>query len=172
MTDAKRSGGETPPLGLAGGDLARTLGGRGDAARLHSNDATHLWIDIGSVLLDGEIHWFVAHLIARRSWARGRTLAVMNAEWCGKWNLGPRAHPGDGLLDITDASLSLSQRILARRRLPTGSHLPHPEIRNSRTSSWQTDLDPPLRVWLDHDLVTSARHLSVRVEPGAMLVVV
>ena len=172
VSEARRRGAEPPTLGLAGGDLARTLGGRGDVDRLHSDDATRLQVDVGSALLDGEIHWFVAHLIARRGWARGRIVAVMNAEWWGNWSVGPRAHPGDGLLDITDASLSLPQRLLARRRLPSGSHVPHPEIRTNRAPAWQADFDPPLRVWLDHDLVTTARHVSVRVEPAAVQVVV
>ena len=28
----------------------------------------------------------------------------MNAQWLGDWDLGPRAHPGDALLDVTDGA--------------------------------------------------------------------
>jgi hypothetical protein len=161
-----------PPLGLLGGDLCRTLGGRGDEGRLHSAEAVTLSVDIGAVLLDGRLHWFVAHLVARRSWWRGRVVAAMNAQWLGRWDLGPRAHPGDGLLDISDADLSLGDRLKARSRLPTGTHVPHPDIETRRTAAWQTELDPPLDVWLDGDRLGRARNLSVRIEPEALVVVV
>jgi hypothetical protein len=161
-----------PPLGLLGGDLCRTLGGRGDEGRLRSEEAVTLTVDIGAALLDGRLHWFVAHLVARRSWWRGRVVAAMNAQWLGRWDLGPRAHPGDGLLDISDADLSLGDRLKARSRLPTGTHVPHPDIETRRTAAWQTELDPPLDVWLDGDRLGRARNLSVRIEPEALVVVI
>lgn len=172
VEEARRAGRPPPPLGLLGGDLCRTLGGRGDAARLRSEGAVTFTVDLGSVLVDGRRHWFVAHLVARRSWWRGRIVAVMNAQWLGDWDLGPRAHPGDGLLDVTDADPPLRDRLQARTRLPTGTHLPHPAITTRRVRAWQTDLDPPLDVWLDGTRVGRARALSVRVEPDALTVVV
>ncbi|MCU1498073.1 MAG: hypothetical protein JWM47_2026, partial [Acidimicrobiales bacterium] len=60
---ARRADGPVPALGLLGGDLCRTVGGKGDEQRLHSGDATALPTDLGSVLLDGKLHWFVAHLV-------------------------------------------------------------------------------------------------------------
>ncbi|OWY62933.1 hypothetical protein B7486_55775, partial [cyanobacterium TDX16] len=77
---ARRAGEDPPPLGLLGGDLCRTLGGRGDAARLRSPEATRATVDLGSVSFDGEQHWFVAHLVARRSWWRGQVVVAMNAQ--------------------------------------------------------------------------------------------
>lgn len=169
---ARRSGEPPPPLGLTGGDLCRTLGGRGDVARLRSEQAVTFTVDLGSVLVDGRHHWFVAHLVARRSWWWGRVVAVMNAQWLGDWDLGPRAHPGDGLLDVSDGELSIRDRLKARSRLPTGTHVPHPGIRTRRVSAWQTELDPALDVWLDGTRIGRARNLSVRVEPDALTVVV
>jgi hypothetical protein len=169
---ARRAEEPVPPLGLLGGDLCRTLGGRGDEARLRSPEATRATVDLGSVLVDGRLHWFVAHLVARRSWWRGRVVAVMSAQWIGRWDVAPRAHPGDGLLDVVDGDLALGQRIKARRRLPAGAHVPHPGVRVQRTEALQLDLEPPLDVWLDGTKVARARHLSVRVEPDAVEVVV
>jgi hypothetical protein len=162
----------TPPVGLLGGDLCRTLGGTGDEERLGSDAAMTFAVDVGAALLDGRLHWFVAHAVARRSWWRGRTVAAMNAQWLGPWDLGPRAHPGDGLLDVTDANLSLAVRLQARRRLPTGTHVPHPEITTRRVSSWQADFDPPLDVWLDGTKVGRVRHALLRVEARSLIVVV
>jgi hypothetical protein len=172
VTDARRGGRPVPPLGLLGGDLCRTLGGRGDEARLRSAGAMTFEVDLGSVLVDGRLQWFVAHLVARRSWWRGRAIAVMNAQWLGEWDLGPRSHPNDGLLDVTDGDLPLGQRPAFRRRVRTGTHLPHPALRTSRTAAASFDLDPPLDVWLDGERVGRARSLAVRVEPDALTVVV
>jgi hypothetical protein len=172
IEEHRRRGAPLPTLGLIGGDLCRTLGGRGDVDRLHSPQATTFVVDIGAALVDGRLHWFIAHLIARRSWWRGRVVAVMNAQWLGRWDLGPRAHPGDGLLDITDADLSLADRVKARPRLATGSHIPHPDIEMQRVAAWQDSLSPPLDIWLDGTRLGRAANLSVRIEPDALTVVV
>lgn len=172
VEDARRANRSVPPLGLLGGDLCRTLGGTGDEARLRSEQGMRLPVDLGAALVDGRVHWFVAHLIARRSWWRGRLVAVMNAEHLGAWSLGPRAHPGDGLLDISDGDPPFGDRLRARRRLPSGSHLPHPAIRTRRVGAAQFDFSPPLDVRLDGERVGRASTLSVRVEPGALTVVV
>ncbi|MCY3925736.1 MAG: hypothetical protein OXG52_09555 [bacterium] len=172
LVEAARRRGETlPTVGLAGGDLCRTLGGSGDLARLREGGRL-LACDLGSVLLDGRIHWFVAHLIARRTWLSGRVLAVMNAAFWGDWNLGPRAHPGDGLLDVSDADLGLRQRLAAWRRLPSGTHLPHPDIATSRLASFSTSFERPVPVLLDGVAAGEARTLTVRVEADALAVVV
>jgi diacylglycerol kinase family enzyme len=128
--------------------------------------------DLGSVLVDGRHHWFVAHLVVRRSWWQGRVVAVMNAEWIGRWDVAPKAHPNDGLLDVLDGDLSIDDRLKARRRLPTGTHVPHPGIAQSRVAALQVELDRPTPVWLDGERVAVARTLSIRVERNAFLAVV
>jgi diacylglycerol kinase family enzyme len=172
VEDARRRGEDPPPLGLLGGDLAATLGATGAEARLHRHDATRVRVDVGSVLLDGRLHWFVAHLVARRSWWRGRIVAAMNADAIGRLRVAPRAHPGDGRLDLVDADPPVLQRLEARRRLRTGDHVPHPDISIRPVEAVQLDLDPPLRVWLDGEALGPARALSIRVEPAGLIVVV
>jgi hypothetical protein len=164
-----------PPLGLLGGDLCRTLGGRGDEGRLRSADAMQVPVDLGAVLIDGRLHWFVAHLLARRSWWRGPIVAVMNAEFRGDWDVAPRSHPNDGRLDVLHVlagDLPLGDRLRARRRLRTGSHVPHPAIVERRMDAAQFEFDIPLPVWLDGERVSAARRLSVRVEPDALTCVI
>jgi hypothetical protein len=169
---ARRAGEPVPPLGLLGGDLCATVGGRGDRDRLRSADAMTLPCDLGCVLVDGEIHWFVAHAVLRRTWWRGRVVAVMNAQWHGRWDVAPRAHPGDGLLDVLDGDLPVGDRWKARSRLPTGTHVPHPGIRTTRVASVPLELDPPLDVWLDGERVGRASSVVARIEPDALTVVV
>jgi hypothetical protein len=166
---ARRSGDRVPPLGLLGGDLCRTLGGTGDEGRLRSADALQVPVDLGAVLVDGRLHWFIAHLVARRGWWRGRVVVAMNAQWLGGWNLAPKAHPNDGVLDVLDARLGIGDRLKARGRLRSGTHVPHPGIKQRRTAAIQVDLDPALPIWLDGDPLGPARTLSIRVEPDALL---
>ncbi|MBV8162316.1 MAG: hypothetical protein JO265_15460 [Acidimicrobiia bacterium] len=145
---ARREERPIPPLGLLGGDLCRTLGGPADEARLRSPDAMRFPVDLGVALLDGRLHLFVAHLVARTpGW--GSALAAMNAQFLGPWVLGPRAHPNDGLLDVYQADLSPADRLRVRARVRHGAHLPHPRIRERRTAGMELDLRRPRPVYLD-----------------------
>lgn len=171
VEEAKRQNRPLPVLGLLGGSLCHTLGGTGDRGRLRSDQAMTFPIDLGSVLVDGRLHWFVAHLVARsRGWSRA--FVAMNAAWWENWNLGPKAHPGDGLLDTYDARLGVADRLKVRARLGHGAHLPHPGITERRTAAIQVEFDRPLLVELDGAPIGRARTLSIRVEPEALQVVV
>ena len=168
---ARRAGRPLPVLGLVGGDLCRTLGGTGDRGRLGSAEAMTFSVDLGAALVDGRLHWFVAHLVARSpGW--GRVFVAMNAQWRGHWNLGPKAHPGDGLLDTYDARLAPADRLKVRARLGHGAHLPHPRITERRTAAIQVEFDRPLTLELDGTRLGKVRKLSLRVEPEALRVVV
>jgi diacylglycerol kinase family enzyme len=169
---ALRAGAAPPAVGLLGGDLCRTLGGRGDVTRLHSPEAMRFPIDVGCAEVDGERHWFVAHLIARRSWWRGRVVAAMNAEFVGAQDVAPRSHPNDGFLDVLDGDPSLGDRWKARTRMRTGAHVPHPAIAERRVKEFETTLAPRTGVWLDGSPLGVGRRLRVTVEPDAAVVVV
>ena len=170
VTEARRGGRDLPVVVLAGGDLCRTLGGTG-AAR-PGGSGTRLTVDLAAALLDGKIHWFCAHLVARPQLRPGRWWVVANAAHHGRWNLAPRAHPGDGLLDILDADLSGLAWVAARRRLPRGDHVPHPGIRYDRVSAIQHSFDRSVPVRLDGQSIGRFRDFSVRVEAEALQVVV
>jgi diacylglycerol kinase family enzyme len=153
-----------PTLGLRGGDLCRTLGG---PAQL----ATTFTIDAGEVLVDGRVHFFLAHVIAHnRTWSRA--VAALNAQWRGGWNLAPRGHPNDGMLDVFEAALGVADRLKVRARLGSGTHLPHPGINQRRVPAVQFDLDRGMVVELDGEVLGTARAISVRVQPDALKVVV
>ncbi|MFN7148118.1 MAG: hypothetical protein ACK4V6_01425 [Microthrixaceae bacterium] len=167
-----------PELGLIGGDLHRSLGSpRHCAQDLYDGVGMRLPIDVGTVRLDdGAPQVFVAHLVAtaRRGAAlwSSRTLVVMNATFRGELDLGPRAHPNDGRLDVTDGVLPLQERRRGRSRARTGSHLPHPALRERRVRELTVTADDRWYVWLDDELVGDARTLEVACVPDATAVVV
>ena len=163
LEQARREGRPFPVLGLAGGDLLRTLGGG-------TGLTTTFPLDLGEVLVDGRLHLFVAHAVARtRTWSRA--WVAMNAQWLGEWNAGPKAHPNDGRLDVYEAALGLSDRLKVRSRIRSGAHLPHPGIKERRTQAAQVEFAKPTLVFLDGEAVGTARKLSVRLEPDAIRVV-
>ncbi|GIT46786.1 MAG: hypothetical protein Ct9H300mP12_13710 [Acidimicrobiales bacterium] len=123
---------------LTGGDLCRTLGGRGRACP--GGEATLVDIDVGEALVDGRLHRFVSHFVVRPSRHPGRWWVAANAAHRGRWNLAPRAHPGDGLLDVLDASLSWAEVPAAWRRLGLGVHVPHPGIREEGNNGYTGEL--------------------------------
>ena len=174
VEQARRANAAVPPLVLLGGDLARTVGGTGQGDHARGPDAIALPCDLGSVLLDGRQFWFVAHLVARRSWWRGRIFVAMNAQFWGRYDVAPRGHPNDGVVELLDVapSFGILDRLRARRRLPTGTHLPHPGITVRRVRAQQETFAPPLVVWLDGVRVGKVRSLSLRVEPDALIVIV
>ena len=167
LEEARRDRRPFPVLGLLGGDLRHTLGGPpgGELA------GVRFTVDLGEAMIGGRLRLFVAHLVARnRLWTRA--FVAMNAQWRGRWNLGPRAHPNDGLLDTYDVRLPVSQLGPVRQRLHHGAHLPHPGIKESRTAAIQVELDRALPVYLDGERVAVTATVVVRVAPDAVEVVI
>ncbi|HUR77713.1 MAG TPA: hypothetical protein VMZ22_07185 [Acidimicrobiales bacterium] len=163
LEEARLSGTSSfPAFGLLGGDLCRTLGGTG---RLD----TVFPLDAGEVLVDGRHHYFAAHVVARRNGWRDFVVA-MNAQWIGDWNLGPKAHPNDGIVDAYEGHLGLFEWRKVRARLPTGSHLPHPRISATRSKAVSFEFTSDYEVFIDGEAVARARHLAIRIEPDALRV--
>ena len=150
--------GAIPDVGLVGGDLHRTLGSpRRTEGDLRAGRGIRYPIDLAEAVLtrdDGSTHRavFCAHLLAvegDRTLFGARTVAVMNAAFRASDNLGPRAHPGDGLLDLTDGRLGWWDRWQARRRLATGTHVPHPDLSVRRSRCFEIAFTRPATVVLD-----------------------
>lgn len=56
------------------------------------------------------------------------TIVVANGQFIDGVDVVPRGHPGDGRLEVQVYALNPSERPPMRRRLRTGTHLPHPRI--------------------------------------------
>jgi hypothetical protein len=113
-----------PEVGVSGGDLARTCGG---ATGTHPMSAK-VTVDAMRVSLDdGDQTWGVSHVVLRRQWLRDEVVLVMNTQFYGPYDIAPRGHPNDGKLDVlrVDPSMGWRERLQARQRARTGTHLPH-----------------------------------------------
>lgn len=171
----------SPEVGLLGGDLHRTLGSpRHTAEELREGRGVRLPVDICAVELLEETGsdrtlYFCAHLVAmqrRGALFAGHTVVAMNAAFCGEANLAPRAHPGDGLIDTIEGSLGFSDRVRARRRLVTGTHVPHPSLATRRVTEACFEFGSSARIVLDGRNSVHARAFRIRCLPDAVTVVV
>lgn len=170
VLEHRRRGESLPVVGLVGGDLCRTLGGRGDRARLEGPEAVTVPVDLGLAVIDDVPTVFVAHLVVGRPFAGGT--AVLQAQWRGDLDLGPRSHPADGRLDVTTGSVPLRQRRTARRRARSGSHLPHPDLRHRQVRELMIEPRRPMRVVVDGVDLGRARRVEIAIEDVALQVVV
>lgn len=165
------------PIGVVGGDLWHVVGApAGGVDRLRSQHARTAPIDLVEVAADGETHWACIGVVARNSWWHGPAVAAMSVEMLGRWRLAPAAHPNDGRLHVLSTGggqphLSVAQRVLARRRLRSGTHLPHPAIAVRRAESSAHRFDRPLGLWLDGERAGRCRELTLAILPDAALIV-
>ncbi len=171
----QRTGQSSPPVFVAGGDLATTLGA-GPPDRVQ---VIELPIDLAEVRLDGAELAVpaCAHVVMRSpwwrgGWFRGPIVLVMNAEFLGRWDVAPRGHPNDGRVEVVsvDAELSVRQRLAAWRRLPNASHVPHPAIATRSVKRDQWTFPRPVAVRVDGRAMGRATTVEVDVIADAGIV--
>lgn len=167
---AQRERGDTlRPLGLGGGDMARTMGGgQGRFPGL----VTEATIDLLRVQAGERVTWAVAHVVARRTWHSGELLFAMNAQFIGPYDVAPRSHPNDGRVDIVHVAADMPWRArrAAAKRARTGTHLPHPHLTSRQVANYSLAFARPLVLWVDGVRWGSAPDLTITVESDALTV--
>lgn len=161
---------------IRGGDLHRSLGcpeSRAPARRLMIDGFVVRDIRTGEVRAHG-VAQVVVHRARRGRWMRGRVTVVGNVDTFGRFNLLPRAHPGDGRLDRldVDAEMSPRQRLYALRRSRLGNHLPHPNLHVSRSDRFEVVVGPADVVIVDHQQIRVSGDIVIEILPdvGAVLI--
>jgi hypothetical protein len=169
VRDALAAGRPTPMLGVAGGDLARTMGG-GVPGRF-PGEVTRAPVDLLRVTADGRDTVAVAHVMVG-SWWRGECRIALNAQYLGPLDLAPRSHPNDGRLDalVLAPSMSWRARLQARRRARSGTHLPHPQLSMTQTATVEWTFGRPMPLEIDGVAWGRARVVTVTVAPDALVV--
>ncbi|MBI2170171.1 MAG: hypothetical protein HYU28_11840, partial [Actinobacteria bacterium] len=166
-----------------GSDLARSLGLGAAPARgklsvsVDAMTVSGLGVAVNSVVVGpppGELRWW------HRSWGltvicdgaevfRGRaaTVVVATGQFVGGHDVIPRAHPGDGWLEVQVYAVPRGQRAELRRRLQTGSHLPHPNIVARRARAVSVEAVRPTFVTLDGVRCGKRSSVAVDIWPAA-----
>jgi len=91
---------------------------------------------------DIESHrYFVGNAFIGKSRLHGVRVGVMNSSFDKKRDWAPRAHPNDGRLDVIEFQerIKFRQRMVAIRRMKSGTHLPHPNIRYHQATEYSAD---------------------------------
>ncbi|MEI7505187.1 MAG: hypothetical protein WCK23_00075 [Actinomycetes bacterium] len=161
---------------VTGGDMWRTIGAQSRTV-VAGDSAMCLPIDIMKVELRLDDESIVSKIAVstvvlrfpnmKGGWLRGSLIIVANAQFLGHWDVAPRGHPNDGRVEMTqvDKAMGLRQRLTARARLGTGSHLPHPLIQTKSVKNfvWNDEGRSQQILWIDRQLIGRVRSLSIEV---------
>jgi hypothetical protein len=104
-----------------------------------------------------------------RVWYSGRctTVVVAVGQWRHGVDLVPRGHPGDGRVEVQAYGLRPGERRAMRRRLTTGSHLPHPRIASGSARSVEIVTSRAVPIDADGSRRPGADRLTATVRPEA-----
>ncbi|MFZ4516207.1 MAG: diacylglycerol/lipid kinase family protein [Acidimicrobiia bacterium] len=95
---------------------------------------------------------------------RAMSIVVANGEFVRGIPVLPRAHPGDGALDVAVFALPINTRREFRRRIIQGEHLPHPAIRTGRGRTLQVAWVRPRTVVIDGAPAAPEQQVQIELE--------
>lgn len=98
---------------------------------------------------------------------KATTVVVAIGEFLRGYDVVPRGHPGDGRCETQVYRLRPPERAEMRRRLPNGTHVPHPRIREQQGRRVEIEGAEELAYEVDGTARSPLRALSLEVRPGA-----
>lgn len=99
---------------------------------------------------------------------RATTVVVANGQFLHGLDVVPRGHPGDGRVEVHVYALRPGRRAAMRRRLPQGTHLPHPRIVQATGRHIVVRSRRELSLELDGHPLETAREVTLEVSPAAL----
>jgi hypothetical protein len=105
-----------------------------------------------------------------RPWFTGEatTAVVASGQFLRGADLIPRGHPGDGWAEVQVYTLPRNKRRAMRRRLASGTHVPHPLIKTARARHVEIEADRAVPLEVDGRALARANRVTVDLEPGAI----
>ncbi|MBC95881.1 hypothetical protein CL649_03325 [bacterium] len=158
-------------IGLQGGDLYESLGGRGLGERESNKGTIGLKLDLGQLVIGQSNYLFASYCKISKPLKPWYTIWVINSPIIGHRRISPKSHPADGLLDIVEFSLSFRQSLKAYKRSTSGDHLPHPHIKTSKKRTYKINERGKRKVVIDGKKISYSNEVSVSVIPHAIAVV-
>jgi hypothetical protein len=98
---------------------------------------------------------------------KATTVVIANGQHLRGNDVVPRGHPGDGRLEVHVYSLEGRERVEMRRRLPTGSHVPHPRITTTSGRTVKITSSRPLARETDSRKQGKVTDVTVTLIPAA-----
>ena len=100
------------------------------------------------------------------------SVVVANGQFLAGLDLVPRGHPGDGRLEVQVYAVGPGERAAMRRRLATGTHVPHPGITSVSGRRIRVRTARPAPGEIDSVADAPSDDWSLEVRPGALRVLV
>ena len=158
-------------IGLQGGDLYESLGGRGVGERAGNEGTVGLKLDLGQLVIGKSNYLFASYCKISKQLKPWYTIWVVNSPIIGHRRISPKSHPSDGLLDIVEFSLSFRQSKKAYKRAKSGDHLPHPQIKTSKKRTYMIKARGKRKVVIDGKKIAYSKEISISIIPHAIAVV-
>ena len=158
-------------IGLRGGDLYESLGGRGVGERESDNATVGLRLDLGHLVIGQLNYLFASYCKISKPLKPWYTIWVINSPIIDGRRISPKSHPADGFLDIVEFSLSFRQSQKAYKRSKSGDHLPHPQIQTSKKRTYMMKAKGKRKVVIDGKKITYSNEASISVIPHAIAVI-
>ncbi len=159
-------------IGIIGGNLFTSLGGNIGLDYPSNSTVTSCSIDIGCVSIGDDSFYFASTLLVLnllRPWA---STGIVNTQLSNGNRYAPKAHPGDGFMEEIESNLDIRQAIIARKKLKSGDHLPHPQLRLKKGKAFTYDSPKGMKLILDSKSIGRYKAFSVKVIPHAIQVIV
>ena len=158
-------------IGLQGGDLHESLGGRGVGEREGDEGTVGLKVDLGQLVIGKSNYLFASYCKISKPLKPWYTIWVVNSPIIDHRRISPKSHPADGLLDIVEFSLSFRQSLKAYKRAKSGDHLPHPQIKTSKKRTYMIKASGKREVVIDGKKIAYCKEVSISIIPHAIAVV-
>ena len=158
-------------IGLRGGDLYESLGGRGLGEREVDKGTVGLKLDLGQLVIGQSNYLFASYCKISKPLKPWDTIWAVNSPIIGHRRISPKSHPADGLLDIVKFSLSFRESLKAYKRSTSGDHLPHPDIKTSKKRNCMINARGKRKVVIDGEKIAYSKEVSISVIPHAIAVV-
>jgi YegS C-terminal NAD kinase beta sandwich-like domain len=109
-----------------------------------------------------------------RTWFTGEatTAVVASGQFLRGADLIPRGHPGDGWAEVQVYTLSRNERRAMRRRLASGTHVPHPLIKTGRARHVEIAIGRAVPLEVDGRARGTTKRLAVDLVPEAIRILV
>jgi len=120
-------------------------------------------------------HASITITIDGRAWFTGpaTTVVVASGQFLRGADLVPRGHPGDGWAEVQVYALGRNERRPMRRRLATGTHVPHPRVHATRARRVEVEVaGRALPLEVDGRSRGRTLRLTVTLLPEAMRILV